>query len=204
MNTKPHPCNLIRSILFSILLGSTTPLLASDKPGWAGKPLATDPDEQASPCDWLEFYAEPGKAGLKLAYRCTAPVNFSLGAAYSIYLDTDGRRETGFRGSDDQFPLGADYLLQGGTLYQYAESSDARYGLDWLWNSVGLMTYTIAEEWADFILTPEQLTATTDTIQVILVGDNLAADVGGNHNDVFPDRALSTSGSGRTIAIRMK
>ncbi len=177
---------------------------AADKPAWAGKPLATDPEEKAAPCDWLEFYAEPSAEGLRLAYRCTTPVNFSLGAAYSIYLDTDGRRDTGYRGSNDHFPIGADYLLQGGTLYRYGESSGSGYGTDWLWNSLGLMSYVVTGEWADFTLTKDQLAVSADTIQVMLVGDNTAADVGGQINDIFPDRALTSSGPGSSISIKIK
>jgi len=188
-----------------VLLLIALPCDGGAKPGWANRALAGDPNEDASPCDWLEFYAQAEKeGGLRLAYRCTAPVNFLLGAAYSIYLDSDGRRDTGYRGSDDQFPLGADLLLQGATLYRYNDHSGYNSGIDWNWTSLGLVTYETNDTWADFALTAEQVSAATNTIHVILVGDNTATDVGGNFLDLFPDAAMKKTGAGATIQIKMK
>lgn len=202
MNIQMIRTSPARHLIVSSLLAVAFSLTASAKPGWVDKPLAVDPEEKATPCDWLEFYASPGKDGLKLAYRCAIPINFSLGAAYSVYLDTDGRRDTGFRGSDDQFPIGADYLLQGATLFQYTGNTGERSGLDWAWNSLGMVTFNVSRDWADFVLTKEQLPVPAGVVNVMLMGDNEAANVGGNFNDVFPDQALINTGTGRSIQIR--
>lgn len=191
-----------RRTLVALLL-LATPLSGQAKPDWIRQPLAVDPDEGAMPCDWLEVHAvrEAG-GGLRLAFRCRAEIDFTRGAAYSIYLDTDGKRETGYRGSSDHFPLGADYLLQGATLYRYDTAAGYGNGTDWAWVAVGPVDHRVDGEWADFTVTRDQMPlGAVDIVQMILIGDNTATDVGGNHNDTFPDRAMEKSGAGRTIAV---
>jgi hypothetical protein len=204
---KGYRMNISRSsglLLVALVSIVALPRAGEAKPDWATRALATDPKENATPCDWLEFHARALPDGdINLAYRCAAPVNFSLGAAYSVYLDTDGNRDTGYRGSDRQFPLGAEYLLQGATLYRYNQDAGYAGGTDWSWTSLGLVAHHVTDDWADFTLTADQLGVSTATVHIILVGDNTAADVGGNENDLFPDQAFKGSGAGRTIQLPM-
>ena len=194
-----------RLFLIAVFSIAALPSTGKAKPDWADRALATDPQENVTPCDWLEFHARPLPDGsIKLAYRCATPVNFSLGAAYSVYVDADGKNETGYRGSDRQFPLGAEYLLQGATLYRYNQDTGYAGGTDWSWTSLGLVTHQVSDDWADFTLTADQLGITTDTVHIILIGDNTAADVGGNEVDLFPDQAFKGAGAGRTIRLPVK
>jgi len=59
-----------------------------------------------------------------------------------IYLDTDANRTTGFRGGANNFPIGADYLLQGSALYRYTGST----GTEWSWSSVGIVTWSVGQQ----------------------------------------------------------
>lgn len=193
-----------RKSFLAVLITAVVACTAAAKPMWTTQPLAVDPKENATPCDWLEFYARPHDGGMQIAYRCAGQVDFSFGAAYSVYLDTDGKRETGYRGSDDQFPIGADYLLQGATLYRYDGDTVERHGLDWLWTSVCVVTYNLDGQWVDFAVTADQLPISAAEINVILIGDNVAGDVRGNYNDAFPDSALLKSKPDRFIRVPMK
>ncbi len=174
------------------------------KSGWAGAPLARDGKEDVQPCDWLEFHAAPGPQGLRIGYRCTSPIDFSRGAAYCVYFDTDGDRGTGFRGGEDSFPLGADYLLQGITLYRYVGDDGAQPGLAWAWSQVGEVTTQVTEDWAEFTLSPDQFSITSPTVLVFLMGDNTADGVGGNQSDEMPDGALRKGGGGKCIRIKAR
>lgn len=169
------------------------------KSGWSGPPLEKDRKEGARPCDWTEFHARADKEGLRIAYRCAESIDFNRGAAYCVYLDTDGDRGTGFRGGEDTFPIGAEYLLQGASLYRY--SGD---GLAWSWSTLGEVPFELAGDWAELTLTPELFQATADTIRVFLMGDNTADGVGGNFVDEMPDGALRKGGGGKFIRIKLR
>lgn len=170
----------------------------------AGTPLERDPEEGAHPCDWLEFHAAVGPQGLHLGYRCANPIDFSRGAAYCVYLDTDGERGTGFRGGEDSFPLGADYLLQGMTLYRYVGNDGAQRGLTWAWSQVGEVTAQVTQDWAEFTLSPDLVRISSAKVAALLMGDNTADGVGGNRADVMPEGALRPGGGGKCIWIKSK
>jgi hypothetical protein len=174
------------------------------KSDWAGAPLERDGRDGVQPCDWLEFHAAPGPQGLRIGYRCTTPIDFSHGAAYCVYFDTDGDRSTGFRGGEDTFPLGADYLLQGISLYRYAGDDGAQRGLAWAWSLVGEVPSRVSEDWAEFTLTPEQFSLSSATVLAFLLGDNTASGVGGNKADEMPDGAHRKGGGGKCIWIKTK
>jgi hypothetical protein len=174
------------------------------KSGWAGAPLERDAKDGVQPCDWLEFHAAAGPQGLRLGYRCASPIDFTRGAAYCVYFDTDGDRSTGFRGGEDTFPLGADYLLQGISLYRYAGDDGAQRGLVWSWSLVGEVPAQVTEDWAEFTLSPESFRISSTTVLAFLLGDNTADGVGGNKADEMPDGALRQGGVGKCIRIKTR
>lgn len=185
-----------------IILAVMSPLTGEARPRWAGAPLERGRNNRATPCDWLEVHARFDGPVLRLAYRCTAPIDFGPGAAaYSIYFDTDGNRRTGFRGGDDDFPIGADYMLQGGRVYRYVGDEGPRAGLDWAWTLVDAVEYRLDGEWAEFTLKPEHLAIRHNELRFFLFGDNTAENVGGNHPDYLPERALRAGGGGRHIRL---
>lgn len=182
-----------------LMMAVAAHIAGAAKSDWTGAPLERDPKEGVRPCDWLELHAAPGPKSLRIAYRCVDPIDFSLGAAYCVYLDTDGHRKTGYRGSEDTFPIGADYLLQGATLYRY--SGD---GIGWSWTIVGEAPAEIAGDWAEFTLSERLLPLPDDVIFVFLLGDNTAEGVGGDRIDEMPNGALRKGGGGKSIRIKMR
>lgn len=180
-----------------ILLTAT--LSGEAKSGWAGTPLERDRKEGVHPCDWTEFHARADREGLRIAYRCAETIDFNRGAAYCVYLDTDGKRETGFRGGEDTFPIGAEYLLQGATLYRYTGDGTA-----WSWTTEGAVGFDLAADWAELTLSPALFKTSADTLRVFLLGDNSAEGVGGTVVDEMPDGALRAGGGGKFIRIKLR
>ncbi|HMP75151.1 MAG TPA: hypothetical protein PKE12_02530 [Kiritimatiellia bacterium] len=174
------------------------------KTGGGGTPLERDRVEGVSPCDWTAFYAAPAKDGLRLAYRCAGPIDFNRGAAYCVYLDADGRRDTGFRGGEDNFPIGADYLLQGITLYRYTGDDGPGRGVTWSWSAVGEVPFRVDGAYAEFTLSPALLELHGATLHAFLIADNTADGVGGSTNDEMPDGALRRGGGGKFIRIKLR
>lgn len=107
----------------------------------AAQRVGTDPalDVGAGQVDWRTLWATYQDGALYLSYQTSATIDFPGSAwQYGIYLDTDNRVGTGYRGPDGRFLLGADYLLEGATLYRYTGS-----GRDWAWSFAGTATYGI-------------------------------------------------------------
>jgi|GEM_PF-5054345 hypothetical protein len=182
-------------------------VLALASPGEAKKgeesvPLEKDKQEGTLPCDWLEFHATASPKELWVAYRCASPIDMKRGAAYCVYFDTDGDRSTGFRGGEDSFPVGADYLLQGISLYRYTGDEGSQAGLSWAWNLVGQVPNKVSKDWAEFTLSSDSFSITTPNVLVFLLGDNTASGVGGRQPDVMPDNALRQGGGGKCIWIK--
>jgi hypothetical protein len=174
-------------------------LAVEAKSGKAEALIEEDRKEGVRPCDWLEFRAKAEGEELHLAYQCADAIDFSRGAAYCIYIDVDGKRHTGFRGSEDNFPIGADYLLQASILYRYTGGGTA-----WSWSAILEVTHKVHGERAEFVLPVNQLGADDDTIRVFLIGDNTAVGVGGDRIDELPDGALRRGGGGKSIRIKMR
>ncbi len=169
------------------------------QPAWIGEALETAGANDAQPCSWVEFHAKQVDGALRIAYRSANPIDFNRGAAYCVYLDADNSRTTGFRGGGDEFPVGADYLLQGILLFRYTGN-----GTDWAWEQVGSVPYEVAGDWASFVLSPTLFPIAGDKVGAFLFGDNTAPGVGGNKTDVMPAGALRAGGGGPFIAIAIE
>ena len=168
-------------------------LLAPALPLHAAEPLARDPDEGASPCDWLTAAGGIAQNDLHLKFEFTEPVNFEKGAAYNVFLDTDQNRQTGFRGSGGEFPLGADYLLQGAAIFRYSGS-----GTDWMWENVGTSEFKIDDKKLSLTVALAELGSPKGPIDFFCLGDNEAEGVGGATPDTMPDGAFA-NGSKLTL-----
>jgi hypothetical protein len=108
-----------------------------------------------------------------------------------LYFDTDNSRATGFRGASDNFPIGADYLLQGNTVYHYVGG-----GTDWNWSQVGVATSAVGGTSNVEFSLPQALIGNPAVIGLFFLGDN--PSIGGNALDVYPDSALQTGGGNFT------
>ena len=149
----------------------------------------TDPDDitgAQNPLDWREFRAAHNATYFYLAYTTDPPAALTI--AHNAFLDTDRSRATGFRGGADNFPIGADYMIQAGTLYHYTGG-----GTDWSWASVGSTAFSWSASVAE-IGVPWSFLGNPTALDLFLYGDNPSA--GGDTVDWYPDTAPQVGGGG--------
>lgn len=152
---------------------------------WSQEIQVADPEEEAYPCDWISAKGEMTDTELLLAFQTAKPVNLEKGAAYTIFVDTDRNAQTGFRGSSGDYPLGADYLLQGTTLFQYSGS-----GIDWSWDVREPVPHEMDGCEMSLHIEKALLGNPMEGVDVFFLGDNEAPGVEGSLTDVMPDGAL--------------
>ena len=75
--------------------------------------------------DFLEGWLAHDSNNLYLAYRNNGDINASSWWAWQVYIDTDSSITTGYKGVSN---VGAEYLIQGGSVYKYTGS-----GTNWSW-----------------------------------------------------------------------
>jgi len=143
---------------------------------------ADDPAEMSSPntIDWRRLLMGHSDNALYIGYQNHGPATLSWG--YQIYLDTDNNRTTGFTGFSDEYPIGADYVLEGDELNRYTGVSNT----EWSWQSEGVMQIVVAGDSTEVAI-PRSTLGNPATIEVFARGDNAA--VNGNQVDYYPDAA---------------
>ena len=145
--------------------------------------FGADPDDVSGAnnlIDWREVWMAHDANNFYLAYRNDNPVTLSSG--FSVYIDTDGNSSTGF---SMNFPIGADYLLQGDQLYQHSGG-----GTDWNWSLVGTATASGAGDSIELVL-PRSLLGNAVVLNLFFLSDN--AVFGGEAWDAYPDAAADSN-----------
>ncbi|MBU0677379.1 MAG: hypothetical protein KJ626_04615 [Verrucomicrobia bacterium] len=166
---------------------------------WSSVPvLATDAVDGAKPCDWVSVRAVKSDGRIYFHYECAVDVDFSEGAAYNIFIDVDSSRKTGYRGGGDDFPVGADYLLQGATLFKYGGE-----GTDWYWHEPRALIHEVANRKVEVEVSAADL-GDPASIDFFLYADNEAEGVGGSGTDVCPDKAIKAGGKGKKLTLRLR
>ena len=106
-------------------------------------PYALDPIGDAGPeIDYVAVFVANDEDNVYFRFGLsdsTPETPEPFGFRHNVYLDTDRNRDTGFYGSGSFLAVGADYLLQGATLYQFA-GADAE---TWGWAEV------VTSDWDD-------------------------------------------------------
>jgi len=141
----------------------------------SGEIIGTDPAANVNPtdvADWLTLWATFQNGNLLLSYQTVQDIDFNNNAwRYEVLLDTDSNPLTGYRGAAGNYKLGADYMVEGGTIYQYTGT-----GTNWSWSYVGTTTYAISGNLLEMAVPGASLGITASTwIKIQLVGNNAAA-----------------------------
>ena len=186
-------------VTLSITLSS--PVTAVTNPGvsisidgglsdWTGLiPFEEDPEELGGPgniIDWKQLLLGHDGAMLFIAYRNHGAVSLDWG--HNLYLDVDSSRSSGFRGGGDDYPLGAEFLLQGSYLHRYLGN-----GTSWEWGYVGQARSAVSQEIAELMI-PRAWIDRPVGMRLFLLGDNHPH--GAASTDLYPDGALGSAGSG--------
>ena len=151
-----------------------------------------------NPVELAQLWIAHDATNCYVAYQNYSPITNGLNSAYNLYLDTDRSRSTGYRGGGNNFPIGADYLLQGNTLYRYTGIT----GTDWSWLQVGVATASTASSNAEFAL-PQSWVGNPSSMNAFFLGDNTALP-GGTIQDSYPNGALLTGGGGAYVTYKIK
>jgi hypothetical protein len=151
---------------------------------WAGIQPAVDPqdvpDSASNRLDITTLYLFSDNANLYVAYQNEGPIE--LNWAYSLYLDIDAQLGSGFL----MFDIGAEYLVQGQSLYRYTGN-----GVTWQWTSAGTVSTAVNANVMEQGISLVALGQPVGSIRVIFSGDN-SAYTGGSGTDLVPDGASSS------------
>jgi len=135
----------------------------------------------ASMLDWQKAWMANTPDTLFLAYQYHNPLQMSWG--HIVHLDTDTNKNTGFKGSSGEYPIGVDYMIQGYDIWKYTGD-----GQSWSWQFVAEAT----RSWTTFnseMKLPLNLIGNPEKINLFYEADNIA--IGHAGTDLFPNDAIS-------------
>jgi len=133
--------------------------------------------------DWAEATIVHDDTDFYIGYRNHGPVDENWG--YGIFIDVDGNTNTGFKGFSSEFPVGADYLIEGRVAQRYTGT-----GTNWSWEEIGSTGYAINADTAELAV-PRSLLGNPGTLRLFFSGNNAA--VGGDTVDYYPNGVADAS-----------
>jgi hypothetical protein len=145
----------------------------------------TDPNE-GSTVDWHQISIANDTNNFYIRYQMNASpaLDFNL----RIFFDTDLDRGTGYIGGDAQFSVGAEFMIEGATLYQFTGAGQTVWG----WSTIGSLgadgSYAL-----DYTLGIPIASLDTDTFNFLLFSEG---NIGGSpYRDYYVDSSdLGDSG----------
>jgi len=141
--------------------------LDGDASDWATiQAFSADAQEINAPnarIDWIKAQLAHNKDTLYLAYQNHYPIDTTKWWLWETYLDTDDNPKTGYQLSTK---LGAEYVLQGNTLYRYTGT-----GEDWQWSPVKSLKHGIAGKFAEVAI-PRKLINNPAKLRIAFFGNN--------------------------------
>ncbi len=140
----------------------------NDRTDWAGVPAyAADGVDTAGPeVDYSQVQVAHDDDNFYFRFQLNTSEFLSF--RHNVFIDVDHDRNTGFRGSIDQLSVGADFLLQGSSVFSFSGASPTTWG----WSFLG------TQPWDDFPTTdietqiPRSLIGNPDGFDFVLFGDN--------------------------------
>lgn len=162
-----------------------------DRSDWAQVPAypadtVRESGIEANELDWHEVrLAHSARDGmLYVRYAVEQAADFAnFPAFYNLFLDTDGKRSTGYLGGAGQFSIGADYLIQGATVFIFRGSEQTMFA----WDPVGVGAYDAGGDGRDIELAvPLHLLDKPASFDFLLYADNV---LNGHTADYHPDGA---------------
>ena len=141
---------------------------------------ANDISLAGAQADWQETWMAHDSNNLYLAYSNYGAINTASWWTWEVYLDTDSNKASGFNLGAN---LGADYLLDGGSLWKYSGS-----GSDWSWQYVGEMISNVNGNKAEIKISRASL-GYPSTVNVIYRAGNgvFTGNYGNQSVDYFPN-----------------
>lgn len=185
-------------VLQSLGNARTGMVVNADRADWVGAaPYVDDTTNEPGigpfDVDWLRgTLAHAADADLLcVRYETDRGADFGLYPAfYNLYLDTDLSRGTGYIGGGGQLSVGADYLIQGASVFQFSGAGQ----MDFSWSYVGVGSYDNSYTNHDLELgfAPSLLGSPT-SFNFVVLADNA---LNGNTQDYYPDSGNGGAGGG--------
>jgi len=156
----------------------------NDRTDWAGVPAydADGTDTAGPEVDYSQVQVAHDDDNFYFRFQLDASGFF--GFRHNVFIDVDQDRNTGFRGSIDEMSIGADFLLQGSSVFSFTGATPTTWG----WNFLG------SQAWDDFPTTdietqiPRSLIGDPDGFDFVLFGDNTVTP------DYYPNNAITGAG----------
>lgn len=170
-----------------------------DRAAWApldAYPVDGDGEEGigAFDVDWHRVTLAHGVdlQSLFIRYELNTAADFSsYPAFYNAFIDADNDRATGYIGGGGQFPVGAEYLIQGANVFSFA-GGGAQTAFSW--NYAGAADSDVRNENLDIALEiPLSLLGSPASFRFVVYGDN---PLNGNTADYYPDSGNAGEGGG--------
>ena len=167
----------------------STLVVDGDLSDWNGLlSLGTDPADvsgvsSSNPLDWRQAWVAHSATTIYIAYRNHEAFNLSWG--HGIWVDIDGDINTGFRGFSNEFPFGADLLIETDDVQAYIGT-----GNDWGWENIAAATVTTSGEIGELSF-PRSAVGGAAELKFYFRANNSA--FGGNTVDHFPDAAVDAA-----------
>lgn len=169
-----------------------------DRADWAGavafvEDTTNEPGIGPFDVDWLRAtFAHAADAELLcVRYETDRGADFGLYPAfYNLYIDTDLSRGTGYIGGGGQLSVGADFLIQGASVFQFTGAGQ----MDFSWSYVGVGSYDNSYTNHDLEMgfAPSLLGSPT-SFNFVVLADNA---LNGNTQDYYPDSGSGGAGGG--------
>lgn len=150
--------------------------------------FGTDAQDLTAGIDFLEAWIANDSSSYYFAHRMAGSTPLLWG--HSVYLDTDQSRDTGFTGFDGSYPIGADYILEGGSLLRYTGLSNT----EWSWEEIGQMPASIVGSTIE-VQVPMNALSDSEAFDLFYVGRGAAANA--TEDDYFPDTVTNPASSRR-------
>jgi Spherulation-specific family 4 len=153
----------------------------NDRTDWAAVPAynADGADTAGPEVDYRQVQVAHDDNNFYFRFQLDASGFF--GFRHNVFIDVDQDRTTGFRGTGDQLSIGAEFLLQGSSVFSFVGASPTTWG----WSFLGGQPYD------DFPTTdietqiPRSLIGNPDGFDFVLFGDNSTTD------DYYPNTGES-------------
>ncbi len=131
------------------------------------------PGENTAPADFETAWITSDAAKVYIAYRDRQPIDTEKFWAWHVLIDNDSQTSTGFNDGS----VGADYMLTGDRLFQYAGT-----GADWQWTLVQTVSSSINNKFVEFAI-DRSILGQSNQFRLNFYGGNTYA--GGTTNDFF-------------------
>lgn len=179
---KSEGQTLLQTISNSVADG--TLVMDHSRSDWNGlTPYNADPNEGSNQ-DWSVGTIANDSSNFYFRYQFNA--TDGLDTNVMIFLDTDNSRSTGFIGGGSQLAIGAEFMIQGVSIYSYAGTST-----DWAWNYLGGVNYdTSVTDDFEFSMARSTIGSVASFSLEYLAQGNIS---GAPYDDYYPD-----SGNGGT------